>query len=55
VDTFYAQKGTFMSQPITKQLDRSLGLGAVYSIAVGAMMGSGIFVLPGIAAHYAGP
>ena len=39
----------------TKQLDRSLGFPSVYSIAVGAMLGSGIFVLPGLAAAIAGP
>jgi len=44
-----------MANHITKQLDRSLGLSSVYSIAVGAMMGSGIFVLPGLAAAIAGP
>lgn len=40
---------------VTKQLDRKLGFLSVYSIAVGAMMGSGIFVLPGLAAVIAGP
>jgi amino acid transporter/mannitol/fructose-specific phosphotransferase system IIA component (Ntr-type) len=44
-----------MPKTVTKQLDRSLGLASVYSIAVGAMMGSGIFVLPGLAAAIAGP
>ena len=44
-----------MSKQITKQLDRSLGLVSVFSLAVGAMLGSGIFVLPGIAAAIAGP
>ena len=33
---------------VTKQLDRKLGFLSVYSIAVGAMLGSGIFVLPGL-------
>jgi basic amino acid/polyamine antiporter, APA family len=36
-------------------LQRKLGFPAVYAIAVGAMMGSGIFVLPGLAAAEAGP
>ncbi|MFT4625601.1 MAG: APA family basic amino acid/polyamine antiporter [Myxococcota bacterium] len=40
---------------ITKQLHRQLGLASVVSIALGAMMGSGIFVLPGLAAIVAGP
>ena len=44
-----------MGKPVTKQLDRSLGLSGVYSLAVGAMLGSGIFVLPGMAAAIAGP
>lgn len=38
-----------------KVLDRSLGLSSVFSISVGAMLGSGIFVLPGLAAGLAGP
>ena len=38
-----------------KKLERSLGLGAVVSISVSAMIGSGIFVLPGIAAATTGP
>ncbi len=32
-----------------KSLDRSLGLGAVISISISSMLGSGIFVLPGLA------
>jgi amino acid transporter/mannitol/fructose-specific phosphotransferase system IIA component (Ntr-type) len=44
-----------MAPSVTKELDRSLGLGSVFSIAVGAMLGSGIFVLPGLAAAIAGP
>lgn len=36
-------------------LHRSLGLYAVLTISVGAMIGSGIFVLPGIAFKIAGP
>jgi len=44
-----------MSKTVTKQLDRSLGLSGVYTLAVGAMLGSGIFVLPGLAAAIAGP
>ncbi len=44
-----------MPKQVTKQLDRSLGLGSVFTLAVGAMLGSGIFVLPGMAAAIAGP
>lgn len=40
---------------VTKELDRKLGFPAVFAISVGAMMGSGIFVLPGLAAAKAGP
>ncbi len=40
---------------MAKQLDRTLGFWSVYTISMGAMMGSGIFVLPGIAASVAGP
>lgn len=40
---------------VTKELDRNLGFLSVFSIAVGAMLGSGIFVLPGLAAGLAGP
>jgi amino acid transporter/mannitol/fructose-specific phosphotransferase system IIA component (Ntr-type) len=39
----------------TKQLDRKLGFWSVYCISMGAMMGSGIFVLPGLAAGITGP
>jgi len=38
-----------------KVLARHLGLGSVVAISVGAMMGSGIFVLPLLAAELAGP
>ncbi len=40
---------------MAKQLDRKLGFWAVFSIALGAMLGSGVFVLPGFAAGIAGP
>ena len=40
---------------VTKELTRNLGFLSVFSIAVGAMLGSGIFVLPGLAAGIAGP
>jgi len=36
-------------------LERDLGLYAVVTISIGAMVGSGIFVLPGLAFHIAGP
>ncbi|TNF38098.1 MAG: amino acid permease [Deltaproteobacteria bacterium] len=38
-----------------KLLERRLGLGAVIAISMSAMIGSGIFVLPGLAAHKTGP
>ncbi len=37
------------------QLRRRLGLYAVFTVAVGAMIGSGIFVLPGLAFETGGP
>ena len=40
---------------IVKLLERRLGLGAVVAISMSAMIGSGIFVLPGLAAHKTGP
>ena len=36
-------------------LERKLGLSAVFTVSLGAMIGSGIFVLPGLAAELAGP
>ncbi len=38
-----------------KKLERSLSLPAVVAISIGGMLGSGIFVLPGIAAMKTGP
>jgi APA family basic amino acid/polyamine antiporter len=38
-----------------KKLERRLGLSAVVAISISAMLGSGIFVLPGIAATITGP
>ncbi|MFB6123365.1 MAG: amino acid permease [Haloferacaceae archaeon] len=38
-----------------KDLERDLGLYAVLTISIGAMIGSGIFVLPGLASKIAGP
>ncbi|MDH3607471.1 MAG: universal stress protein [Acidimicrobiia bacterium] len=40
---------------MAKGLERDLGLYAVFTISVGAMIGSGIFVLPGLAAKITGP
>ncbi len=37
------------------QLQRRLGLYAVFSLSIGAMIGSGIFVLPGLAFQVGGP
>lgn len=36
-------------------LQRNLGLSAVFTVSIGAMIGSGIFVLPGLADKVAGP
>ena len=38
-----------------KELERDLGLGAVVAISIGAMIGSGIFILPALALKIAGP
>ncbi|MEM7782073.1 MAG: amino acid permease [Planctomycetota bacterium] len=38
-----------------KSLERSIGLGSVVAISISAMLGSGIFVLPGLAAAKTGP
>ncbi len=38
-----------------RELERSLGLIAVVAVSISAMLGSGIFVLPGLAAAEAGP
>jgi amino acid transporter len=43
------------SNPPAVALRRSLGLYAVLTISIGAMVGSGIFVLPGLAFKIAGP
>ena len=39
---------------VPKDLERDLGLYATITISIGAMVGSGIFVLPGLAAKIAG-
>jgi amino acid transporter/nucleotide-binding universal stress UspA family protein len=44
----------FESTP-AKSLSRELGLFAVFTVSLGAMIGSGIFVLPGLATKVAGP
>ncbi|MEO0600587.1 MAG: amino acid permease, partial [Myxococcota bacterium] len=44
-----------MDAAAAKHLDRELGLFSVFSISMGAMMSSGIFVLPLIAALEVGP
>jgi amino acid transporter len=38
-----------------KELERDLGLPSVMAISIGAMVGSGIFILPGLAMKMAGP
>ncbi len=40
---------------MVKDLERDLGLYATITISIGAMIGSGIFVLPGLAAKKTGP
>jgi amino acid transporter len=40
---------------IMKELERNLGLPSVLAISIGAMVGSGIFILPGLAMKMAGP
>jgi len=40
---------------MTKDLERDLGLPAVLAISIGAMIGSGIFILPALALSIAGP
>jgi amino acid transporter/nucleotide-binding universal stress UspA family protein len=40
---------------VSTHLERDLGLYATITISIGAMVGSGIFVLPGLAAKIAGP
>ena len=38
-----------------KELERDLGLPSVFAISIGAMIGSGIFILPALALEIAGP
>jgi len=38
-----------------KKLERDLGLSSVLAISVGAMIGSGVFILPALALEIAGP
>ncbi|EMA00410.1 amino acid permease [Haloferax denitrificans] len=38
-----------------KELERDLGLPSVFAISIGAMIGSGIFILPALALEVAGP
>jgi amino acid transporter len=40
---------------MTKELERDLGLASVVAISIGAMVGSGIFILPALAVDIAGP
>ncbi len=44
-----------MAKQQKQELQRDLGLWSVVAIAMGAMIGSGIFVLPGVAMAQAGP
>ena len=38
-----------------KELERDLGLFSVFAVSIGAMIGSGIFILPALAVNIAGP
>mgnify|MGYP000084754196 CR=1 FL=1 len=40
---------------MSKHLERDLGLYTTITVSIGAMIGSGLFVLPGLAAAKAGP
>jgi Amino acid transporters len=40
---------------MAKELERDLGLPSVLAISIGAMVGSGIFILPALAMKMAGP
>jgi len=40
---------------MSEELERDLGLQSVIAISMGAMIGSGIFILPGLAMAEAGP
>lgn len=40
---------------MVKKFERQLGLGAVVAISIGSMLGSGIFVLPGVGFSVTGP
>lgn len=44
-----------VGSPRVKTLERRLGLPAVVAISIGAMLGSGLFVLPGMASALTGP
>ena len=44
-----------MADPSNTSLKKQLGLGSVYSIATGATLSAGLFLLPGLAAQQAGP
>jgi amino acid transporter len=46
---------TIEGREVTDRLEPKLGLYGVFAVSVGAMIGSGIFVLPALAAKIAGP
>lgn len=56
-DTASARRGEvgMVDGPTGETLSREIGLFGVFSIAAGAMISSGLFVLPGLAFAYAGP
>lgn len=43
------------TKSMPEELERDLGLASVVAISMGAMIGSGIFILPGLATAEAGP
>jgi amino acid transporter len=49
------QRGLTTSISSMKELERDLGLPSVLAISIGAMIGSGIFILPALALKIAGP
>jgi len=54
-EAFPGQRGTGDRMADTGKLHKGLGLVHVFTIATGAMIGSGLFILPGLAHAMAGP
>lgn len=49
------ERARYLGSDLTDRLEAKLGLYGVFAVSVGAMVGSGIFVLPGLATKIAGP